>query len=144
MNQDFCFNLCALRALVVKVLGSEVRTACQIRITNYNSLDLGRWMFGGSRQPQPAISKYFRPPIMPGPNRSSFLASFARKRDLWWQFTVRAVELRHRGSHLGIVWSVLNPLLMLGLYMFVFGVIFPNKFGVLPNETKLDFALALF
>jgi lipopolysaccharide transport system permease protein len=81
---------------------------------------------------------------MPDTNRSSFLAGFARKRDLWWQFTVRAVEVRHRGSHLGLLWSVLNPLLMLGLYMFVFGVIFPNKFGVLPNETKLDFALALF
>jgi lipopolysaccharide transport system permease protein len=81
---------------------------------------------------------------MPDPHRSSFLTDFARKRDLWWQFTVRTVELRHRGSHLGIIWSVLNPLLMLGLYMFVFGVIFPNKFGVLPNETKLDFALALF
>jgi lipopolysaccharide transport system permease protein len=76
--------------------------------------------------------------------RSSLLTHFARKRDLWWQFTVRAVELRHRGSHLGLLWSVLNPLLMLGLYMFVFGIIFPNKFGVLPNETPVDFALALF
>jgi lipopolysaccharide transport system permease protein len=80
---------------------------------------------------------------MPDP-RSSFLTNFARKRDLWWQFTVRAVELRHRGSHLGIIWSVLNPLLMLGLYMFVFGFIFPNKFGVLAKETPFDFALALF
>ncbi|HWZ95456.1 MAG TPA: ABC transporter permease [Opitutaceae bacterium] len=76
--------------------------------------------------------------------RSSFLTNFARKRDLWWQFTVRAVELRHRGSHLGLLWSVLNPLLMLGLYMFVFGFIFPNKFGVLAKETPVDFALALF
>ncbi len=81
---------------------------------------------------------------MADPRRSSLPTNFARKRDLWWQFTVRAVELRHRGSYLGMVWAVLNPLLMLGLYMFVFGVIFPNKFGVLPNETKLDFALALF
>jgi lipopolysaccharide transport system permease protein len=80
---------------------------------------------------------------MPDP-RSSFLTNFARKRDLWWQFTVRAVELRHRGSHLGIIWSVLNPLLMLGLYMFVFGFIFPNKFGMLARETPVDFALALF
>jgi lipopolysaccharide transport system permease protein len=81
---------------------------------------------------------------MADPRRPSFLSNFARKRDLWWQFTVRAVELRHRGSHLGLLWSVINPLLMLGLYMFVFGFIFPSKFGVLPNETKLDFALALF
>src|SRR5580658_4431140 len=81
---------------------------------------------------------------MTDPLRPSFLAGFARKRDLWWQFTVRTVELRHRGSHLGLLWSVLNPLLMLGLYMFVFGFIFPNRFGVLPKETPVDFALALF
>jgi lipopolysaccharide transport system permease protein len=81
---------------------------------------------------------------MPDPHRPSLPTNFARKRDLWWQFTVRAVELRHRGSHLGLLWSVLNPLLMLGLYMFVFGFIFPNKFGVLAKETPVDFALALF
>jgi lipopolysaccharide transport system permease protein len=81
---------------------------------------------------------------MPDPRPSTFLAGFARKRDLWWQFTVRAVELRHRGSHLGIIWSVLNPLLMLGLYMFVFGVIFKIKFGVLPQESPVDIALAIF
>ena len=69
---------------------------------------------------------------------------FARKRGLLWQFTVRTVEMRHRGSYLGMLWSVLNPLLMLGLYMFVFGFIFKNKFGVLPHETSFDFALAMF
>ena len=81
---------------------------------------------------------------MPDPHRTSHLTNFARKRDLWWQFTVRAVELRHRGSYLGIIWAVLNPLLMLGLYMFVFGVIFKIKFGVLPQESPIDIALAIF
>jgi lipopolysaccharide transport system permease protein len=81
---------------------------------------------------------------MSDPRRPSLLADFARKRDLWWQFTVRAIEMRHRGSYLGMFWSVLNPLLMLGLYMSVFGIIFKSKFGVLPNETPLDFALAMF
>ncbi|HZP60909.1 MAG TPA: ABC transporter permease [Opitutaceae bacterium] len=78
------------------------------------------------------------------PHPPSFFSNFSRKYDLWWQFTVRTVEMRHRGSYLGVLWSVLNPLLMLGLYMFVFGFIFKNKFGVLPNETSLDFALAMF
>ncbi len=76
--------------------------------------------------------------------RVSFLSGFSGKYDLWWQFTVRTIEMRHRGSYLGVLWSVLNPLLMLGLYMFVFGFIFKNKFGVLPNETSVDFALAMF
>jgi len=81
---------------------------------------------------------------MPATNRSSLLTNFARKRDLWWQFTVRAVELRHRGSYLGIIWAVLNPLLMLGLYMLVFGFIFKIRFGVLPHESSVDIALAIF
>ena len=69
---------------------------------------------------------------------------FARRRDLWWQFTVRAVEMKHRGSYLGIIWTVINPLLMMGLYLFVFGTIFGGSFHALADETKLDYALGLF
>lgn len=68
----------------------------------------------------------------------------ARRRDLWWQFTVRTVEMKHRGSYLGMLWAVLNPLLMLGLYFFVFGTIFGGSFHVLPDETKMDYAIGLF
>lgn len=67
-----------------------------------------------------------------------------RHRELLWQFILRNVELRHKGSHLGLVWSLLNPLLMLGLYVLVFGYIFDGKFGVLPNETRVDYALGIF
>lgn len=67
-----------------------------------------------------------------------------RHRELLWQFTLRNVELRHKGSHLGLVWSFLNPLLMLGLYVMVFGYIFDGSFGVLPNETRSDYALGIF
>ncbi len=49
-----------------------------------------------------------------------------------------------KGSHLGLIWSFLNPLLMLGLYVLVFGYIFGGSFGVRPNESRVDFALALF
>lgn len=68
----------------------------------------------------------------------------ARRRDLWWQFTVRTVEMKHRGSYLGVVWTVVNPLLMMGLYLFVFGMIFGGSYHVLPDETKLDYAFGLF
>jgi lipopolysaccharide transport system permease protein len=78
------------------------------------------------------------------PGHTSPFAELARKRDLWWQFTVRTVELRHRGSYLGILWAGLTPLLMLGLYYVVFGKIFNGSFGVLPDETRTDYALAFF
>lgn len=67
-----------------------------------------------------------------------------RHRSLLWQFTVRNVELRHKGSHLGLIWSFLNPLLMLGLYVFVFGYVFGGKFGARPGETRVDYALGIF
>ncbi|PTY06637.1 hypothetical protein DB347_11395 [Opitutaceae bacterium EW11] len=80
---------------------------------------------------------------MSTPSRPSQL-SFAQKFDVWWQFAVRAVEMKHRGSYLGVLWTVLNPLLMLGLYVTVFGFIFKNRFHALPNETPVDFALGVF
>jgi len=71
-------------------------------------------------------------------------ADLWQQRELLWQFTLRNVELRHKGSHLGLVWSFLNPLLMLGLYVMVFGYIFGGKFGIMPEETKVDYALGIF
>lgn len=66
------------------------------------------------------------------------------KLDLWWQFTTRAVEMRHRGSALGFAWAVLNPLLMATLYVAVFGYVFNGRFHARPDETALDYALAVF
>ncbi|MEI6107841.1 MAG: ABC transporter permease, partial [Opitutae bacterium] len=82
---------------------------------------------------------------MPDHSQSpSFWSQLAIKRDLWWQFTVRAVEMRHRGSYLGFMWAVLNPLLMAALYVSVFGFIFKGRFHVRPDETGVDFALGVF
>ena len=72
------------------------------------------------------------------------LGNLYRKRELLWQFTIRNVNLRHKGSYLGIFWSVLNPLLMLGLYTFVFGIIFGGRFKHVEGSTSLDFALGIF
>ncbi len=66
-----------------------------------------------------------------------------QQRELLWQFTLRNFGLKHKGSYFGVGWAVLNPLLMLGLYFVVFGKIFSGHFGVLPDETPVDFALAL-
>lgn len=74
----------------------------------------------------------------------NFVADLWRHRELLWQFTVRSVEMRHKGSHLGLAWSVFNPLLMLALYVFVFGKIFNGKFGVLAYESPWDYAMGVF
>ncbi|MEL4073348.1 ABC transporter permease [Ochrobactrum sp. GPK 3] len=55
----------------------------------------------------------------------------------------REVMGRYRGSILGLLWSFLNPLLMLAVYTFVFSVVFKARWAG-GSETKTEFALALF
>jgi lipopolysaccharide transport system permease protein len=72
------------------------------------------------------------------------LDSLHTHRAVLWQFTLRNVELRSKGSHLGLLWSLLGPLIMLGLYVLVFGYIFGGSFGVVPDESRADYGLGIF
>ncbi len=67
-----------------------------------------------------------------------------RQRNLLRQFTWRNIEIQHKGSTLGLFWSVLSPLLLFAVYAFVFVVIFKGRFGVVPSETRVDYAIGLF
>ncbi len=75
---------------------------------------------------------------------NSVLLNLWRHRRLLWQFTLRNVELRHKGSHLGLVWSFLNPLLLLALYVFVFGYIFGGKFQTHGEESRIEYGMIVF
>ena len=66
------------------------------------------------------------------------------KRELLWQFLVRNIKSRHRGSILGAFWLLANPLLMLALYVFAFGVVFGGRFTDSTDESTLDYALGVF
>jgi lipopolysaccharide transport system permease protein len=65
-------------------------------------------------------------------------------RDLISQITKREIAGRYKGSYLGILWSVVNPLLLLIIFTFVFSVIFRAKWGISVSESKVEFALTLF
>ena len=69
--------------------------------------------------------------------------SFFKNRSLIWQMSKREIVGKYRGSILGILWSFVNPLLMLSMYTIVFGYVFQSRWGM-QNESKMDFALALF
>lgn len=59
------------------------------------------------------------------------------------QFVQRQVEARYRGTLLGVVWSLLTPLLMMTVYTLVFRFVFKLRWeGGL--DTGFDFALRLF
>jgi lipopolysaccharide transport system permease protein len=57
--------------------------------------------------------------------RPAFLTP--RYRGLLWALTQRDLKARYRGSALGFLWSLVNPLLLLGVYTFVFGFVFQAR-----------------
>ena len=71
------------------------------------------------------------------------ISSLLKRRELLWQFLLRDIKSRHRGSILGSFWLIANPLLMLALYVFAFGVVFGGRFTD-SDESTLDFALGVF
>jgi len=74
----------------------------------------------------------------------SLLGSIWRNRQLIKQMTIREVVGRYKGSALGLLWSFLNPVLMLVVYTFVFSSIFKARWGVGEEESKTQFAVVLF
>ncbi len=57
------------------------------------------------------------------------LASLWRNRRLIASLTRRDVLSRYRGSFGGAFWTLLNPLLLMATYFFVFGVVLRTRFG---------------
>lgn len=49
-----------------------------------------------------------------------------RYRGLVWTLVLRELRARYRGSVLGFLWSLINPLLLLAVYSFVFSQILPR------------------
>jgi lipopolysaccharide transport system permease protein len=79
-------------------------------------------------------------------NPLQILRNLWRQRELTWQLTCREISLRYRGAYLGTVWSLVNPLLMLVIYTFVFSTIFHSRWDGQPEGQagKTYFALELY
>ncbi len=54
-------------------------------------------------------------------------ADLVRYRELFANLFRRDFQAKYKGSLLGVAWSLLNPLVLLGVYLLVFGVIFPSN-----------------
>lgn len=59
------------------------------------------------------------------------------------QMARRNVAGRYRGSFAGLMWSFFNPLLLLVIYTFVFGVIFKSRWNA-QTENPFQYAVVLF
>ncbi len=74
-------------------------------------------------------------------------ASLWRNRQLIAQMMRREILGRYKGSVMGLAWSLLNPILMLAVYTFVFSVVFKARWGAVAveaEENKAQFAVILF
>lgn len=74
----------------------------------------------------------------------TFFASPWKHRSLIGQLVRREVLGRYRGSAMGLLWSFLNPLLLLVVYTLVFSGIFRSRWSPTGDEGRVDFALILF
>jgi lipopolysaccharide transport system permease protein len=72
--------------------------------------------------------------------RNATWEDFRRYWDLVYVLSARHLKVRYRGSFLGIYWSVLNPLVMTGLYAAIFGNVFASYY----DNSLLNYMLAAF
>lgn len=74
----------------------------------------------------------------------SMIHSIYKQRHLIHQMAKREILSKYRGSSLGLLWSVITPIVMLTIYTFLFSVVFKAKWNVGGNESKYEFAIVLF
>jgi len=65
-------------------------------------------------------------------------------RELALQMAKRDIQGRYRAARLGLLWSVLNPLILLAIYTFVFTEVFRVRWTDTGMESRGMFALTMF
>jgi lipopolysaccharide transport system permease protein len=73
-----------------------------------------------------------------------FVPALWSQRHLVAQLTSREVTGRYRSSLLGVFWSLVTPLVTLGIYTFVFGVVFRARWPGSATGNLAEFGLMLF
>ena len=76
-----------------------------------------------------ALPKLFASPLRTIAQNHRLIGSMAR----------RDILARYRGSFGDVFWTILNPLLLMATYFFVFGIVLQNRFG--PDQSRTGFAL---
>jgi lipopolysaccharide transport system permease protein len=71
------------------------------------------------------------------------IASLIANRSLIFRLIARELQARYRGSALGLLWSVITPLMMVGVYTLVFTYIFSPRWEV-PPGVETNFILLLY
>jgi len=77
-------------------------------------------------------------------NPVAVIRDLSRHGELIIAYSQREISANYRGTILGFLWILFNPLITLAIYTVVFGYIFQMRFNLEVKESKLDFSLALF
>ena len=97
----------------LQILGHEITTIRSVR-----------W-----RRMWSALPKLIASPLLAVVQNHRLIRSMAR----------RDILARYRGSFGDVFWTVLNPLLLMATYFFVFGIVLRTRFG--PDQSRTGFAL---
>jgi lipopolysaccharide transport system permease protein len=72
------------------------------------------------------------------------LKSLWKNRELIVMLVRREILTRYKGSLIGVMWSLITPMMMLAVYTFVFSVVFNARWGVDVPTGRAEFAVVLF
>jgi ABC-type polysaccharide/polyol phosphate export permease len=56
-------------------------------------------------------------------------ADVLRYRELFGNLFRRDLQAKYRGSALGVLWTIVNPIMLMGVYLLVFGVVWKSPFA---------------
>ena len=56
-----------------------------------------------------------------------------RYRELLGNLFRRDLQAKYRGSALGVLWTVANPIMLMGVYLLVFGVVWKSNFAIIDH-----------
>lgn len=71
------------------------------------------------------------------------ISTLVRSRELLWALSKREIASRFKGSYGGLSWYVIQNLLLLALYSFVFGSLFKSRWAQ-GDHVQGNFTIALF
>jgi len=66
------------------------------------------------------------------------ISLLTRHRQLTWEMTKREISDRYAGQVIGTIWAIGHPLILMGIYVFIFGFVFKIKIGG-THELPLDY-----
>lgn len=83
-------------------------------------------------------------PVGTRPAMGAYLADLWRYRHLMWEMAKGEFVAEHQDNYLGLLWSVLNPLLLAGAYYLIFGLLIGTRGGIENYVAFLTIGLFVF